>query len=71
MHVQLPELVEVLKLTEPLNPPALLTVIVEFADDPAGIVRVWGFAEMVKPRTIAMTFTCRAPIPDPPVTTIV
>ena len=35
MHVQLPVPADVARLTEPLNPPALVTVIVELADEPA------------------------------------
>lgn len=34
--------------TVPLRPLILLSVIVEVADEPAGIVRLFGFAEITK-----------------------
>jgi hypothetical protein len=57
-----------LRLTVPAKLPKLVTVIVEFADAPAGIVRVCGRAEIAKPCTIAITKTCLAPTPIPPTT---
>jgi hypothetical protein len=71
MQVQLPGPGEVARLTVPVNPPALVTVIVELVDEPAWTIRVGGVALMVKPRTIATTFTCLALTPVPPVTVTV
>jgi hypothetical protein len=71
IQVQLPRPGEVARLTVPLNPPALVIVIVELADDPAEMVRLCGLALIVKPSTIAVTLTCLALAPVPPVTTTV
>ena len=59
-------LTEAPRVTVPVKLPTLVTVIVEFADPPAGIVRVGGRAKMVKPWTIAITNTCLALMPVPP-----
>jgi hypothetical protein len=61
-------LTEAPRVTVPVKLPTLVTVIVELAEAPAGMVRVGGRAKMVKPWTIAITNTCLAPTPDPPMT---
>jgi hypothetical protein len=43
------------RVTWPLKLPTLVRVIVEFTEDPAGIVRVDGLADRVKPSTRAVT----------------
>jgi hypothetical protein len=59
-------LTEAVRLTVPAKLPKLVTVIVEFADAPAEIVRAWGRAEIAKPCTIAITKRCLAATPVPP-----
>lgn len=44
-----------LRFTWPLKLPTLVTVIVVFTEDPAGMVRVFGLAEMVNPSTNTVT----------------
>jgi hypothetical protein len=48
------------RFTVPVKLPTLVTVIVELADDDAGIVRLCGLAEMLKPWTTTVTVVALA-----------
>jgi hypothetical protein len=61
-------LTEALRLTVPLKLPTLVTVIVEFIDELAGMVRVWGLAERTKPCTSTVTVVDLVVVPLVPVT---
>jgi hypothetical protein len=61
-------LTEALRFTVPLKLPTLVTVIVEFSDEPAGMLRAWGLAESVKPCTRTVTVAVLIVVPLCPVT---
>ena len=46
--VEVPDTVEAVRLTEPVNPPVLVTVIVDGAEPPVWILRVDGLALIIK-----------------------